>query len=194
MDLTSRNCSACEIETEYGTFECYVIKHELSDMGDTIVLKHGGDGIPIVRIHSECMTGDVFHSIKCDCCEQLHKSLNIISRSDFGILIYLRQEGRGIGLFNKIRCYDLQNKGFDTIDANLILGFQADERNYIVAADILHAMNITKIKLITNNPDKVRQIQETGIEIVERIPCIIAPNPHNKHYLETKKHRMGHSI
>lgn len=194
MKLTKDNCATSNIITEYGEFKISVIKHELSPMGDTVVLIHGDGEIPVVRIHSECMTGDVFHSKKCDCYEQLQLSLKIISECDYGILIYMRQEGRGIGIFNKIKCYDLQSKGFDTVDANLELGFNEDERKYIVATDILKAMNISRIQLITNNPDKVNQVKAADIDVINVVPCIIPPNQHNKFYLETKKTRMNHKL
>lgn len=118
----------------------------------------------------------------------------MISESDYGLVVYLRQEGRGIGIFNKIRAYDLQANGFDTVDANIKLGFQPDDRKYSVATDILRALNITKLKLITNNPDKIQQVEDSGIFVVETIPCIITPTEHNAFYLETKKKRMNHKL
>lgn len=192
MVLNEKNCAKSSIVTEYGSFDIFVIKHRLSNANDIVVLQKGKGEIPLVRIHSECMTGDVFHSLMCDCYKQLHKSLKMISESDFGLLIYMRQEGRGIGLFEKIKAYDLQRQGYDTVDANLKLGFESDSRKYDAAADILRAFGVGKIRLITNNPDKLQQMSSLGITIVERIPCIIIPGEYNKVYMDTKKRRMGH--
>lgn len=192
MVLSEKNCAKSTIITEYGKFDIYVIKHPLSDLGDIVVLLKGNGEIPLVRIHSECMTGDVFHSVMCDCYKQLQKSMEMISESEYGILIYMRQEGRGIGLFEKIKAYELQRSGYDTVDANLKLGFEADCRRYDAAVDILKSFNINRIRLITNNPDKVNQLDSLGITITERVPCIITPNKYNKVYMETKKRRMGH--
>ena len=194
MYLTDENCAESEIATEYGKFRILVIKHELSPFGDTVALIFGNGDIPLVRIHSECLTGDVFHSQKCDCYAQLQLSLKLIFDSGYGILIYLRQEGRGIGLFNKIKAYNLQSQGYDTVDANIMLGFLPDARKYAVATDILNALGVNKIKLITNNPDKVEQVRASGFSVVETVPCITTPNEYNEYYLSTKKERMGHSL
>ncbi|NPA03621.1 MAG: GTP cyclohydrolase II [Epsilonproteobacteria bacterium] len=147
--------------------------------------------IPTVRVHSECLTGDVFGSKKCDCGEQLEFSLNYIAKNG-GMVIYLRQEGRNIGLLNKVNAYALQDKGFDTISANHQLGFEADERSYEIVEFILNYYNIKKIKLLTNNPKKISSLDK--VEIVERIPIVIPPNPHNQEYLKIKKERMGHLL
>jgi len=194
MYLTDENCAESKIVTEYGTFQILVIKHELSPQGDTVALIFGKGDIPLVRIHSECLTGDVFHSQKCDCYAQLQLSLKLISESGYGILIYLRQEGRGIGLFNKIKSYDLQSKGYDTVDANIALGFLPDNRKYTVATDILIALGVNRLRLITNNPDKVKQVSTEGITVIETVPCITTPNEHNEFYLTTKKDRMQHLL
>ena len=146
-----------------------------------------------VRIHSECITGDLFGSQRCDCGEQLEKSKKIISEN-CGILIYLRQEGRGIGLIKKLEAYNLQDKGIDTIDANLILGFHSDERDYTDAINILKDLEITKVILLTNNPDKVNAFNDTGIEMVERISLIGELNNTNADYIRAKKIRMGHML
>lgn len=190
--LNENNCAKSIIVTEFGVYNIYVIKHSLSVLGDIVVLLKGKGELPLVRIHSECMTGDVFHSEMCDCCKQLHKSLEMISKSGYGILIYMRQEGRGIGLFEKIKAYELQRNGYDTVDANIKLGFQADSRKYDAAADILKALGIHRINIITNNPDKIQQMKELGIEIVKRIPCYIEPGKYNELYINCKKKRMGH--
>ena len=147
---------------------------------------------PTVRIHSQCITGDIFHSLKCDCGEQLNKSLDIMVKNEEGILIYLPQEGRDIGLTNKIRAYKLQENGLDTVDANLTLGFKDDERSYDVAIAILKKLNLTKINLITNNPDKIKKLNNEGLEVIKIIELKIEPNEINKEYLNTKKIKSNH--
>ena len=149
---------------------------------------------PLVRLHSECLTGDVLGSLKCDCGPQLHEALAQISHADWGILLYLRQEGRGIGLINKLRAYVLQDQGFDTVDANTRLGFAIDARDFSVAARMLELLCVTHVKLLTNNPEKVRGLEREGIQVVEQLSLKIAANPHNAHYLETKRDRTGHSL
>jgi GTP cyclohydrolase II len=144
-----------------------------------------------IRIHSECMTGDVFGSKKCDCGEQLHTALSLIAAQK-GALIYLRQEGRGIGLINKIKAYQLQEKGFDTIEANTHLGFEVDARQYDAAVEILHDLGIKRLKLISNNPEKIKALEQAGFVVSERIAILIEPNSDNSSYLNTKKIFMGH--
>lgn len=148
---------------------------------------------PLVRIHSECLTGDTMGSIKCDCNNQLHKALEMIA-SEGGMVIYHRQEGRNIGLLNKVNAYALQDQGKNTIEANLELGFEADQRNYDVVAEIFNDFNIKRVKLITNNPKKVEVVKAFGIKIEARIPVIIPSNPHNEAYLQTKRDEMGHLL
>jgi GTP cyclohydrolase II len=149
---------------------------------------------PLVRLHSECLTGDVLGSLKCDCGPQLHAALHAIAESGWGILLYLRQEGRGIGLINKLRAYQLQDQGFDTVDANLRLGFAVDSRDFGVAARMLLLLNQPKIRLLTNNPAKVAGLEGAGITIVERVAHSLPPNPHNERYLATKRDRTGHQL
>ena len=149
---------------------------------------------PVVRLHSQCITGDVLGSLKCDCGEQLHTAMRMMANEGGGILVYLAQEGRDIGLLNKMRAYALQDKGLDTVDANHVLGFATDERVFLPAARILDALGITQLRLITNNPDKISQLERYGIKVKERLPMDIASNPHNEHYIATKKHRTGHMI
>lgn len=146
-----------------------------------------------VRVHSECLTGDLFGSQRCDCGSQLQKSLDVITREK-GVLIYLRQEGRGIGLINKLKAYNLQDEGFNTVDANHQLGFETDERDYDTAIFILKDLGIKKIKLLTNNPEKVTSIDREGIEIVDRIPLQVEPNEDNEDYLRIKRDLMGHLL
>lgn len=149
---------------------------------------------PLVRLHSECLTGDVFGSLKCDCGPQLKEALRIIANSGGGILLYLRQEGRGIGLANKIRAYALQDRGLDTVDANRRLGFADDERDYGHAAAMLRALGVNRLRLLTNNPDKVAGLERAGMEVVERVAHQMPANPHNADYLATKRKRSGHLL
>ncbi|MFH1173655.1 MAG: GTP cyclohydrolase II [archaeon] len=151
----------------------------------------GKEGVP-VRIHSECLTGDVLGSLRCDCRDQLETALRRIGKMKNGIVLYLRQEGRGIGFINKIKAYALQEKGLDTIDANLKLGFKDDERDYTIAAHMLRLLGVKSIQLITNNPKKIEAMQKLGIAVKERIPVIISPNKYNKKYLRTKEKKSGH--
>jgi GTP cyclohydrolase II len=151
-------------------------------------------GPPLVRLHSECLTGDVLGSLKCDCGPQLDGALAAIAASGWGILLYLRQEGRGIGLVNKLRAYALQDQGFDTVDANVRLGFGDDERDFGVAADMLAKLAQNEVRLLTNNPRKVEGLEGAGIRVVERVPLKTASNPHNRDYLDTKRRRSGHTL
>lgn len=149
---------------------------------------------PLVRLHSECLTGDVLGSLKCDCGPQLHAALSEIADAGWGILLYLRQEGRGIGLINKLRAYELQDQGFDTVDANLRLGFAVDSRDFGVAARMLSLLGQSSVRLLTNNPDKVAGLEAAGISVAERVPHIVRHNPHNERYLATKRDRTGHQL
>ena len=148
----------------------------------------------LVRIHSECMTGDTFGSLHCDCGEQLAESLTQINRSGNGILIYLRQEGRGIGLFEKMKTYALQKKGYDTFEANVLLGHKPDARTYEKAKMVLNDLGVAHIRLLTNNPAKVSEIEKFGIKVIERVPLVVAPNEHNKRYLTTKRDKFNHLL
>jgi len=153
----------------------------------------GAENVP-VRLHSECLTGDAIGSLRCDCRDQLETSLRTIGQMDKGILLYLRQEGRGIGFLNKIRAYGLQDHGYDTVEANLALGFRDDERDYAVAAHMLDSLKVKSIRLMTNNPRKINDLTAHGVQVTERIPLIIPPNPYNRFYLETKAVKSGHLI
>jgi GTP cyclohydrolase II len=147
-----------------------------------------------VRLHSECLTGDVLGSKRCDCGEQLAVSLEIIERNGRGAVLYMRQEGRGIGLLNKIKAYQLQDFGLDTVEANVALGFEPDERDYAIAAHMLRSLHIRSIRLITNNPKKIEGLEKHGVQVVDRIPLVIEPNPHNRDYMRTKATKSGHLL
>jgi len=147
---------------------------------------------PLVRIHSQCLTGDVFGSLRCDCRQQLEMALSMIAAAGAGVLIYEQQEGRGIGLMAKLRAYELQDSGLDTVEANEKLGFKADQREFALPAEILHHLGIQKVRLLSNNPDKVAALENSGIKVVERVPCEVEPNAHSENYLKTKKEKMGH--
>jgi GTP cyclohydrolase II len=186
--------STARLPTRLGTFEALVFADEL-DGSEPIALVHGDIGsrdAPLVRLHSECWTGDVVGSLRCDCGEQLGRALTAITSSGAGVLLYLRQEGRGIGLANKLRAYGLQDAGLDTVDANAALGLPIDSRDYGGAAAILIELGLRRIRLMTNNPDKVAAIEAAGIQVVERVPVTAVPNVVNSSYLRTKIARLGH--
>lgn len=198
-ETTVRLQSVEEIETDYGLFTVHVFaddagqkEHLALVRGDISMLP--ASYTPLVRVHSECLTGDVFGSRRCDCGPQLEGAMRLIEQEGTGIVLYLRQEGRGIGLENKLRAYALQDEGRDTVEANLELGFEADERDFAVAAHMLQMLRVSKIRLITNNPNKQRSLEENGIEVPERIPMIAASDPCNKGYLETKRRKLGHLL
>jgi GTP cyclohydrolase II len=149
---------------------------------------------PLVRIHSQCLTGDVFHSLRCDCHDQLHLALGMIAAEGSGILLYEQQEGRGIGLMAKLRAYELQDQGLDTIEANEQLGYEADYRHFELPAEILKSLGVKKIRLMTNNPEKVSSMESAGIEVVERVSAAIPTEPTFERYLETKREKMGHLV
>lgn len=185
-----------ELPTIFGSYKIIAYSENISDQQPHIVLIHGNADFssPVpVRIHSECLTGDIFGSTRCDCGEQLHQAMKIIEKKN-GILIYLRQEGRGIGLINKLKAYHLQDNGLNTIDANLHLGFQADERDYALAVFILKDLGIKIIDLITNNPDKIEAVEHSSITLRSRIPIVITPQADNQSYLDVKRLQMGHLI
>ena len=182
------------LPTEYGDFRMVGFVNKLNGEHHVALVKgtiEAEDEV-LVRVHSECLTGDAFHSLKCDCGEQLAAALQNIEREGKGILLYLRQEGRGIGLINKIKAYKLQEEGMDTEEANIALGFPSDMRDYGIGAQILSELNVKKIRLMTNNPKKLVGLKGHGIEIVERVPIIMDTNIHNKRYFGTKKEKMGH--
>jgi 3,4-dihydroxy 2-butanone 4-phosphate synthase/GTP cyclohydrolase II len=185
-----------KLPTEFGDFDIVPFIQK-SNGAEHVALIKGTwkkDEPVLVRVHSSCMTGDIFHSYRCDCGPQLHEAMRLIDEAQKGVIIYLMQEGRGIGIFNKIHAYKLQEEGQDTVEANLSLGFEDDERDYGVGASILRDLGLGKIKLMTNNPVKRAGLEGYGLEIVDNIPLVIEPNEHNLKYLETKVSKMGHSF
>ena len=188
--------SEAKLPTPHGEFKIRVF-HEAETGMDHVALTLGemsGPDPVLVRMHSECLTGDVFSSLRCDCGAQLNAALDMVRERGWGALLYLRQEGRGIGLHAKIQAYHLQDEGADTLDANLMLGLPADARNYRIAVEMLETMRINRVCLITNNPDKVEQLSNLGVDVVERMPLVVGVGDENRRYLETKALRMGHSI
>lgn len=185
-----------KLPTEFGDFELIPYRQKSNGLEHVALVKgEWNDDDPIlVRVHSSCVTGDIFGSYRCDCGPQLHEALRKIDQAGKGVLVYMNQEGRGIGLFNKIHAYKLQEEGRDTVEANIELGFDADERDYGVGAAILRDLKIKKIKLLTNNPKKITGLEGYGLEIVENIPIEVKPNQFNKFYLETKRDKMGHTL
>jgi 3,4-dihydroxy 2-butanone 4-phosphate synthase / GTP cyclohydrolase II len=187
-----------DMPTKYGHFKLYVF-HERNnpESGEHLALVKGewnADEPVMVRVHSSCFTGDILGSLRCDCGEQLHQAMQMVEQEGKGVVLYMNQEGRGIGLLNKLKAYKLQEAGMDTVEANLHLGFPMDKRDYGVGAQILRYLNISKINLISNNPKKRAALSGYGLEIVDCVPIRIAPNPHNEKYLETKRDKMGHSL
>lgn len=195
-ELRIERMAVARIPTDEGEFQLALYHNNLDDkehlalgMGDLESQDH-----LLVRVHSECFTGDVLGSKRCDCGEQLHSALSLIAHAGQGMLIYLRQEGRGIGLLNKLRAYNLQDQGYDTVDANLLLGHQADERDYTMAALILRDWNVRSVRLLTNNPSKIESLRALGVNVTDRVPLQPRVTPDNAHYLRTKAERMRHLL
>ncbi|HYQ84205.1 MAG TPA: GTP cyclohydrolase II [Rubrobacter sp.] len=194
MSGTQRVARA-NLPTRYGTFEMFVYNTPEHQEHVALTLGAIDDGRPVlVRAHSECLTGDVFGSSRCDCGEQLAESLRFLQEQGRGVLLYLRQEGRGIGLTRKVSAYALQEQGLDTVEANLALGLPEDMRDYRVAAEMLLDLGVRRVCLLTNNPAKIEGIERYGVEVVVRIPLGISPNPSNLEYLQTKREKMGHLL
>lgn len=182
------------LPTRFGTFTIYGFYDAKNDKEHTAIVKgevSGAEGVPL-RVHSQCHTGDVLGSLRCDCRDQLEAALQYIERKGIGAVIYMKQEGRGIGLLNKIKAYQLQDLGLDTVEANLYLGYPGEAREYATAAKIIDLLGIKSVALLTNNPDKIEKLGAEGVAVTERIPIVIPPNPYDRDYLETKKERMHH--
>jgi GTP cyclohydrolase II len=191
--VTKLACAA--FPTRFGDFSIYAFRDQKGKEHVALVRGEvsGKESVP-VRIHSECLTGDCLGSLRCDCRDQLEYSLKYLGRKEYGILLYMRQEGRGIGLGNKIKAYQLQDNGMDTVEANIHLGFDEDLRDYSTAARILQIFNVKSVALLTNNPAKVQDLKKNGITITKRIPVVVKPNKYNTEYLKTKKKKMNHLI
>ena len=191
--------ASADFPTRWGKFRIYGFRADSGSDGNrqveeavALVMGDVHSTPPLVRVHSQCLTGDVFHSLRCDCRQQLEMSLSMIRDEGAGILIYEQQEGRGIGLMAKLQAYELQDAGLDTVEANERLGFKADQRDFALPGQMLKALGVTRVRLLSNNPDKVEALQRAGIEVVERVPCEVTPSPHAEEYLKTKKEKLGH--
>jgi len=188
--------ASADLPTRYGRFRIYGFAGR-EGAEEAVALVRGkldGRSAPLVRVHSQCLTGDVLTSLRCDCRAQLELSLKRIGEAPAGVLLYLPQEGRGIGLMNKLRAYQLQDSGMDTVEANESLGFAADARDYLFSAQILRELGAKKIRLLSNNPEKVKQLEQAGIKVVQRVPCQPRVSKISKAYLKTKKRKMGHLL
>ncbi|HEY4902124.1 MAG TPA: GTP cyclohydrolase II [Candidatus Sulfotelmatobacter sp.] len=191
--------ASADFPTRWGKFRIHGFRGEFSSDGNrrveeavALVMGDIHSSAPLVRIHSQCLTGDVFHSLRCDCGQQLEMALSIIAEQGAGILLYEQQEGRGIGLMAKLQAYELQDSGLDTVEANERLGFKADYREFTLPAEMLKALGVTQVRLLSNNPDKVEALERAGVKVVERVPCEVEPSAHAKEYIKTKKEKLGH--
>ena len=191
--------ASADFPTRWGKFRIYGFRGQSGSDGNreveeavALVMGDVKTSAPLVRIHSQCLTGDVFHSLRCDCRQQLELSLSMIAEKGAGILIYEQQEGRGIGLMAKLQAYELQDAGLDTVEANERLGFKNDYRDFALPAGILKALGVTRVRLLSNNPEKVRALEQAGVRVVERVPCEVTPSPHAEEYLKTKREKLGH--
>jgi GTP cyclohydrolase II len=191
--------ASADFPTRWGTFRIYGFRAQQGEDGDrrveeavALVMGDVSSTPPLVRVHSQCLTGDVFHSLRCDCRQQLELSLSMIAAEGVGILIYEQQEGRGIGLMAKLQAYELQDAGLDTVEANERLGFKADHRDFTLPGEILKSRGVTRVRLLSNNPDKVHALEKAGVRVVERVPCEVTPSKHAEEYLKTKRDKLGH--
>lgn len=196
---SAQQLASADFPTRWGRFRIYGFRLESGADGkpeDAVALVMGDvhSSPPLVRIHSQCLTGDVFGSLRCDCRQQLELALALIASEGAGILIYEQQEGRGIGLMPKLQAYELQDSGLDTVEANERLGFKADHREFALPAEILKSLGVAKVRLLSNNPDKVAALERAGIEVVERVPCEVTASPHAQDYLRTKREKLGHLL
>jgi len=191
-----RIVAIAELPSRFGSFQIAAFWNN-RDQKEHVAIMRGnvfGRDEVLTRMHSECLTGDALGSLRCDCRDQLEAGMRRVAKEDCGLVLYLRQEGRGIGLINKIRAYELQDRGLDTVDANLALGFRDDEREYSIAAHMLHSLKVRSVRLLTNNPRKVNDLSALGVKVAARLPHVIPPNDYNRFYLETKASRSGHFI
>lgn len=194
---SAKQLASADFPTRWGKFRIYgfrlnPVANGKPEEAVALVMGDVHASPPLVRIHSQCLTGDVFGSLRCDCRQQLEMALGMIAEEGVGILIYEQQEGRGIGLMPKLQAYELQDSGLDTVEANEKLGFKADHREFALPAEMLKALGVEKVRLLSNNPDKVAALERAGIEVVERVPCEVEPSEHAEEYLRTKKEKMGH--
>ena len=194
-----RQIASAEFPTRWGKFRIHGFRAQTGQDGDrrveeavALVMGDVTSAPALVRVHSQCLTGDVFHSLRCDCRQQLELSLAMIAQEGAGILIYEQQEGRGIGLMAKLQAYELQDAGLDTVEANERLGFKADHRDFTLPGEILKTLGVTRVRLLSNNPDKVQALERAGVQVVERVPCEVTPSKHAEEYLKTKKAKLGH--
>lgn len=195
-ELVIKRAATVNMPTSIGEFKMIGYENELDGLEHVALVKGDfqNEDIPLVRIHSSCLTGDVFHSTRCDCGPQLDKSMEMIEQEGCGVVLYMQQEGRGIGLLNKLRAYELQEQGYDTVDANIEIGFPAELRDYALSAQMLKDLGISKVRLLTNNPDKIEGLKKYGIDVIERVPIEIKPTKNNAFYLKTKREKMHHFI
>jgi GTP cyclohydrolase II len=194
-----RQIASADFPTRWGKFRIYGFRGESGSDGNrrveeavALVMGDVKSRPPLVRVHSQCLTGDVFHSLRCDCRQQLEMALAMIAQEGAGILIYEQQEGRGIGLMAKLQAYELQDSGLDTVEANERLGFKADHRDFTLPGEMLKALGVTEVRLLSNNPDKVEALERAGVKVVERVPCEVEFNAQSEAYLKTKKEKLGH--
>ncbi|PYV61182.1 MAG: GTP cyclohydrolase II [Acidobacteria bacterium] len=197
MSSSAKQIASAEFPTRWGHFRIHGFRLEPLSNGKpeeavALVLGDIHSAPPLVRIHSQCLTGDVFGSLRCDCRQQLEMALSLIAGEGAGILIYEQQEGRGIGLMPKLQAYELQDAGLDTVEANVKLGFKADHREFELPAEILKSLRVKAVRLLSNNPDKVAALERAGISVAERVPCEVVPSAHAEDYLRVKKEKMGH--
>jgi GTP cyclohydrolase II len=193
--LSVRQIASADFPTRWGKFRILGFQGESSDSKEDAVALVMGDlrsPAPLVRIHSQCLTGDVFGSLRCDCRQQLEMALSMIASEGTGVLIYEQQEGRGIGLMGKLQAYELQDSGLDTVEANERLGFKADQREFLLPSEILRSLGLPCVRLLSNNPEKVAALERSGITVTERVPCEVAPSAHAQDYLRSKKEKLGH--
>jgi GTP cyclohydrolase II len=194
-----KQIASADFPTRWGRFRIHGFRAQTGHDGDrrieeavALVMGDVHSTPALVRVHSQCLTGDVFHSLRCDCRQQLELSLSMIAEQGAGILIYEQQEGRGIGLMPKLQAYELQDAGLDTVEANERLGFKADHRDFTLPGEILKALGVNRVRLLSNNPDKVHALERAGVQVVERVPCEVSPSKHAEEYLKTKREKLGH--